>query len=135
MSHTNYKQDMLERMKMLMPVNTDLNLGINYKPQGPLSNLGREMGDAARIGFNDSPSVVSSVDQDKQKYYSTLVQAGVDPSMARQIAGVAAPVKGSLDKWTGKSAWHPGVGGSSYYPDSIFTDVTGGGSIEGIWNY
>ena len=39
-----YKQDMLERMKMLMPVNTDLNLGINYKPQGPLAVEDKDWG-------------------------------------------------------------------------------------------
>jgi len=115
-------------------VDTRLNLGINYNPQGPLSNLGEQLGREAAISFAPPP-IVSQADQDKQKYYSTLIQAGVDPSMARQIAGVAAPIKGSLDKFTGTSAWHPGTGGSSYYPDSIFTDVTGGGSIKGVWNY
>jgi hypothetical protein len=117
-------------MKKIMPINTDLNLGVNYNPQGPLSNLGREMGDAARIGFNDSPPVVSSVDQDKQKYYSTLVQAGVDPSMARQIAGFAAPVKEYVDMAQGKKPFAQGdswnISGTPFGPNP---------NISGIWDF
>jgi len=94
-------------------VDTRLNLGINYNPQGPLSNLGEQLGREAAISFAPPP-IVSQADQDKQKYYSTLIQAGVDPSMARQIAGVAAPVKGYLDVIKGDEPILKYKGGNLY---------------------
>ena len=134
MSH--YKQDMLERMKMLMPVNTDLNLGINYNYQGPLAKpakdwgqYGQRLGEEAGISFAPTPEV-SQTDQDKQKYYRGLVQAGIDPSMARQIAGFAAPVKGYMDMAQGKRPFAQGdnwsASGTPFGPNPHFT---------GTWKY
>jgi hypothetical protein len=134
MSH--YKQDMLERMKQIMPVNTDLNLGINYNPQGPLAQpakdwgqYGQRLAEDSAISFAPAP-VLSQTDKDKQKYYRGLVQAGIDPSMARQIAGFAAPVKGYMDMAQGKVPFAQGdswnISGTPFGPNP---------NLTGTWKY
>lgn len=92
-------------------------------------NLGEQMGIDAGVSFAPSP-VVSSVDQDKHKYYSTLVEMGVDQRMAREIAGIAAPVKEYIDIAQGKAPFAQG--------DSWNISGTPFGSnphATGIWNF
>ena len=58
------------------------------------------------------------------------MQAGVDPRMARQVAGFAAPVKGYIDMAQGKAPFAQGdswnISGTPFGPNP---------NLTGIWNF
>ena len=105
--------------------------GLQGAPLSPPSreNLGAQLGRDAAISFAPPP-VVSQADQNKQKYYSTLIQSGVDPSMAREIAGIGSGIKHGVDMAKGKVPFAQG--------DSWNVSGTPFGSnpyVKGIWNF
>jgi hypothetical protein len=125
MSH--YKQDMLERMKQIMPINTDLNkepyqLGI----QGPLGTpkdwgqFGQNLGEESRINF--APRVQeprSDFRSAQDKYRNMSFQPFTGASLPQWAVDALAASKVGSGYFTGKHDWDPSAS------NSFTTDFSG----------